>query len=67
MEKNKGVIPIVVRRKVSKLRESGDATYYIVRLPKDLERLWEVLRQSRRKIEIIINVPADILMKATLK
>ena len=67
MEKNKGVIPVVVKRKVSKLRESGDATYYIVRLPKDLEYLWEALRQSKRKIQIIINVPADILMKSTPK
>jgi len=47
------VIPLV--RRISRIHEKGDHTY-IIRLPRDMNELWQKLYKARRSIIIYLKV-----------
>ena len=50
--KSRKIVPLM-RRKVAKLGE----TRYVVYLPTELNELWEELHESRKKVNIYVEIP----------
>lgn len=50
--KSRKIVPLM-RRKVAKLGE----TRYVVYLPTELNELWEELHESKKKVNIYIEIP----------